>query len=50
MKLYKIISPNNISFTVFAESIYHAVEKVRSQENYKFTNAQYLKLNGKYKF
>jgi len=46
MKLYKIISPNNISFNVLAESIYHAIEIVKTKENNKYTNKQYLKING----
>jgi len=45
MKEYKIKSPSKRIFTVFAETIYHACNIVRSSESYQFTNVEYLKLN-----
>jgi len=45
MKLFKIKSPSGKSFTIIAESIYHAVSKVVGIEEGKYSNIDYLKLN-----
>jgi hypothetical protein len=45
MKEYQIKSPSKRVFIVFAETIYHACNIVRSSENYQFSNVKYLKLN-----
>jgi hypothetical protein len=45
MKSYKIKSPSGRFFTVLAETIFEAVERVCIKESYKYSNAQYLKIN-----
>lgn len=45
MKSFRIISPSGKTFTVLAETIYHAVSKVVNLEDWKYSNIDYLKLN-----
>lgn len=45
MILFKIKSPSGKTFSVLADSIYHAVSKVVSMEDWKYSNIDYLKIN-----
>jgi hypothetical protein len=45
MKLFKIKSPSGKTIQILAETIYHACQLAVQNENYQFTNVEYLKLN-----
>lgn len=45
MKQFKIKSPSGKTLLIIAETIYHACQLAVQNENYKFSNTQYLKLN-----
>lgn len=45
MNLFKIKSPSGKTFSVLADSIYHAVSKVVNIEGWKYSNIDYLNLN-----
>jgi hypothetical protein len=45
MERYIIKSPSGKTFTVVADSIYHAVSKVVNIEGWKYSNIDYLKIN-----
>lgn len=43
--LFKIKSPSGKVFSIYADSIYHAVSKVVNMEGWKYSNIEYLKLS-----
>lgn len=45
MKQYEIKSPSGKIISIYAETIYHACDKAVYEENFKYKNADYLKLN-----
>lgn len=45
MKYYKVTSPSGKVFSIYAESIYHAVSKVVNMEGWKYSNIEYLNLS-----
>lgn len=45
MIVFKIKSPSGKTFSVLADSIYHAVSKVVNIEGWKYSNIDYLNIN-----
>lgn len=44
---FNILSPSGKRFIILASTIFEAVQKTVEKEGYKFSNIDYLKLNGK---